>query len=431
MVVRGWVTAGAAAAAAVLCAALAASSRVVYSSSSSSAAASAAASVPLHQEFEEEQVLKEVAPMAAAVAKAGGTAPASISLWQRVLSYATVPRWRATSEAKLQAAEARILSFVKTPYTQEMVHLPGGPDRRINTISLLPPPHNPHAPHLVCMAGYGASLGFWFKNLDTFSPHFRVHAIDLLGWGRSGRPAFAAKSTAEAESFFVESLEEWRREKGLEKMVLMGHSFGGHIAANYALKYPDRLQHLVLVGPAGVTPPPPEDRLDSTSWRYRVFKLVFEANLTPFALVRLAGPWGPGLVEGFSTRRFISGGEGQMTKEEHAALTDYIYHTVVDKASGELCLKYVFAVGAFARDPLLPKVHNLRVPTSFIYGSYDWMDYRSGEAACKVMAAPGEVIRVPRAGHHVYLDNIDGFHDAVLHACRTLIRREQQAVAGV
>lgn len=39
---------------------------------------------------------------------------------------------------------------------------------------------------------------------------------------RAGRPPFKARNTAEAEEFFVTSLDAWRREQGLEKMVLVG-----------------------------------------------------------------------------------------------------------------------------------------------------------------------------------------------------------------
>lgn len=34
---------------------------------------------------------------------------------------------------------------------------------------------------------------------------------------------------------------------------------------------------------------------------------------------------------------------------------DYIYHTLAAKASGELCMKYIFSFGAFARKPLLQR----------------------------------------------------------------------------
>jgi hypothetical protein len=39
---------------------------------------------------------------------------------------------------------------------------------------------------------------------------------------RAGRPPFKARNTAGAEEFFVTSLDAWRREQGLEKMVLVG-----------------------------------------------------------------------------------------------------------------------------------------------------------------------------------------------------------------
>ena len=68
----------------------------------------------------------------------------------------------------------------------------------------------------------------------------------------AGRPAFPAKSREDAEDFFLTSLQRWREAMRVDKMVLVGHSLGGYLAASYALQYPQHVQHLVLVCPAGV-----------------------------------------------------------------------------------------------------------------------------------------------------------------------------------
>lgn len=69
---------------------------------------------------------------------------------------------------------------------------------------------------------------------------------------QTGRPAFTAKDRESAETFFITALDKWREAMGLEKVVLMGHSMGGYLAATYALQHPERVQHLVLVCPAGI-----------------------------------------------------------------------------------------------------------------------------------------------------------------------------------
>lgn len=43
-------------------------------------------------------------------------------------------------------------------------------------------------------------------------------------------------SHAKAQAWFIDSFDEWRKAKNLSNFILLGHSFGGYVAAKYALK---------------------------------------------------------------------------------------------------------------------------------------------------------------------------------------------------
>lgn len=100
---------------------------------------------------------------------------------------------------------------------------------------------------IVLIHGFAAALGFWLQNLDDLAKHNPVYAIDLLGFGKSSRPNFADEAD-EIESQFCESIEKWRQTMQLEKMILLGHSFGGFLSTSYAMKYHENIEHLILAG---------------------------------------------------------------------------------------------------------------------------------------------------------------------------------------
>jgi len=143
------------------------------------------------------------------------------------------------------------------------------PKQALNTLSFLPAnPVTPANPVPVILHGYGAGLGFFHRNFPALGSWVAqsgtpVHAVDWLGMGRSSRPPFRVKAKRmdtearvnEAESFFVDSLEQWRQKMGLNKMTLVGHSLGAYLTVAYTLRYPERVSRLVLLSPAGV----PED----------------------------------------------------------------------------------------------------------------------------------------------------------------------------
>jgi cardiolipin-specific phospholipase len=332
--------------------------------------------------------------------------------------------------------------------------------------------------NLVMLHGYGAGLGFYYRNFEPISraQGWKVYALDLLGMGRSSRPAFKVHAKdkegriKEAENWFIDALEEWRIKRGLERFTLLGHSLGGYLAVAYALKYPGRLNKLILASPVGIPEDPyavnedvpdPKDAsvanemtqeaaADNNNFMHQRkkvdsqdpkqppkrrlpgwFSYLWDANLiSPFTFVRWSGPLGPRLVSGWTSRRFA-----HLPEEEAKALHDYSYSLFRQRGSSEYAVTYILAPGAFARNPLIRRIHGVgrqwiqphegptvdgdtrpqesgkpdanppssdavsaqRIPTSqggqretgipivFMYGEHDWMDVAGGFAAQEII----------------------------------------------
>ncbi|CAI5482767.1 unnamed protein product [Closterium sp. Yama58-4] len=251
-------------------------------------------------------------------------------------------------------------------------------------------------PNLVMIHGYAAALGFFFRNYDALAEHFNVYSIDQLGWGASSRPTFTPASPEEAETWFVEALEAWRREMGLRRFVLLGHSFGGFVASRYALKYPSRVRHLVLVGPAGFSHESAKMQQFRSTWKGFAFQCYWDTNIPPQQFIRWLGPWSRDIVKSATTQRWsdLPTPQENMTPEQVDAFCDYIYQTLSAPMSGEQCMKFIFSLGAFARRPLIDSAVHWKAPTTFIYGEQDIMDHRAGLAAAKQMPVPAEVFNV-------------------------------------
>lgn len=357
---------------------------------------------------------------------------------------------------------------------------------------------------LVMLHGYGAGLGFFYKNFEPLSraPGWKLFALDMLGMGNSARPQFRIHAKdpkdkiAEAESWFIDALEEWRKVRKIEKFTLLGHSLGGYLAVSYALKYPGRLNKLILASPVGIPedpwavnadmPEPEESTMENeftqdqesivsgepaganaafvraTDKKAAAAKpntattppkrpipgwlvWLWDANVSPFSIVRLAGPLGPRFVSGWTSRRF-----NHLPSDEKEVLHTYAYSLFRQKGSGEYVLPYLLAPGAYARDPVInriqdvgrqviqpatetaPAVRETGLPIVFMYGENDWMDVAGGYAAEEKVkqrvvkallhgteeekrkeAGSAKVVVVRKAGHHLYLDNPEEFNELV------------------
>jgi pimeloyl-ACP methyl ester carboxylesterase len=106
------------------------------------------------------------------------------------------------------------------------------------------------APPLVLLHGSCSNAVSWIGDVEAYSRHFRVYAVDLPGEpGRSSpnRPPWAGPA-------FAEWLEDLLDGLACPKASLLGISQGGWTALRFATHRPERVGRLVLLAPGGVTP---------------------------------------------------------------------------------------------------------------------------------------------------------------------------------
>lgn len=107
---------------------------------------------------------------------------------------------------------------------------------------------------LILLHGNGESGEYFVRQTAAFSQNYMVYALDTRGHGKS--PRGTAPFTIQQ---FAEDLRCFMDANSLEKASLLGFSDGGNIALAFALKYPDRVEKLILCGanlsPAGVKLP--------------------------------------------------------------------------------------------------------------------------------------------------------------------------------
>jgi proline iminopeptidase len=86
----------------------------------------------------------------------------------------------------------------------------------------------------------------YLENLLELAPERTVVLYDQLGSGRSARPSDPSLWTVDR---FAEELETLREALGFDRMHLLGHSWGGALAASYAIRLPQRVAALFLASP--------------------------------------------------------------------------------------------------------------------------------------------------------------------------------------
>ncbi|KHJ95261.1 hydrolase, alpha/beta domain protein [Oesophagostomum dentatum] len=316
--------------------------------------------------------------------------------------------WTRASLVKLAEAETRLFATFGAQIISRFIPI-RFKGSEIYTVTTGPTQEKKSEEPVVLVHGFGAGVAVWCANITALAKHHTVHAFDLLGFGRSSRPRFSNDPTL-AELEMVESIEDWRKSMGIEKMYLVAHSFGAYLASSYALEHPHRVKHLILVDPWGFPEKvaPTEKQITPYPWMIFIGGVLSQFN--PLATLRAAGPYGPSIV-----KKLRPDLRHRYKSENPDDIYYYLYHCNAQNPTGETAFKSMTLPYGWAKRPMIKRFNGIdnSVPVTFIYGSKSWID--PGPAFDIQAQRNGYVdIQIIRgAGHHVYADSPQSFNDVV------------------
>jgi pimeloyl-ACP methyl ester carboxylesterase len=231
-----------------------------------------------------------------------------------------------------------------------------------------------HGRDVVLIHGNPSNTYSWRKVVTPLAKHYRVHAIDLPGYGFSDKPNDDSRYTTEA---LAHDVVHYLDAVGVERAVLVGNSMGGHVASETAILHRDRVSALVLVDSSGLP----------GLGRYPL-------------MTRMAG-WpviGP-LLRALPAR-------GRVRDGLRSAVYDPSQITDADIDAYYAPLRSAGGMNAFiarmrqpVADERVARVHTIAAPTLVITGDSDRLVPRSMAERYHELIAGSELLVMPQTGH--------------------------------
>ena len=251
------------------------------------------------------------------------------------------------------------------------------------------------APLIVLMHGFGASTFSWRKVIEPLGEYGQVIAYDRPAFGFTERPAV----TLGVDSYGFEAnfgiLNDLIAKYGKNRdVVLVGHSAGGQLAAEYARLNPEKVQGLVLVDAAIVTTGGAPEGL---GWLYQIPQIQ---RLGPILVSSIA-------QTGDDVIRRSHFDQAQVTQE------------VLDGYRKPLQVKgwerafWNFATASRKND-LLANIGSIKTPTILITGAADTIVPVADQTELQKLMPGSELVLIEKSGHLPHEEQPEAFLDGVV-----------------
>ncbi|CAB4033287.1 1-acylglycerol-3-phosphate O-acyltransferase ABHD5 [Paramuricea clavata] len=319
-------------------------------------------------------------------------------------------KWCPTSETLLADAEARILNSLDITYEGRFITT----SQQDQIWTVVFNKSGTKTPVLM-IHGLGAGLGIWVMNIKELAKNRPVYTFDLLGFGRSSRSNFD-EDPQTVEETFVNSIEDTIKELGLEKCILIGHSFGGYLAYAYAIKHPEHVKSLILVDPWGITEKTQDWEQNEHVPKWIKMMAAMLSPFNPYAALRFVGPLGPVFLR--TTRPDLEKKYTSVFSDD--TIPNYLYHCNAQTPSGETGFKRLTIPYLWPRFPMMHRIEDLTpdVKVFMLFGSRTRIDDSISNDILTRRPEQFEICSIKNAGHHVFADRPDAFNEKVKEICQ-------------
>jgi pimeloyl-ACP methyl ester carboxylesterase len=225
----------------------------------------------------------------------------------------------------------------------------------------------------------------WDEQAPAFARHFRVIRYDRRGYGRSEAPKEPWSDVDDLHALF-ESLK-------LGRALLIGCSYGGSLAVDYALAHPDRLEGLVLVGPV----------VSGLPYSQHFWRRTF-GNFAP----QIREGDLPKTIDAWVNDSYITDAASTRARER---IRELLTRNPASITVGRVQ----------PREPERPaagRLGEIRTPTLLVVGASDIADVHAHVGALENGIDRARRVVIPRAGHLVHMEKPEEFNELVLTFAR-------------
>jgi proline iminopeptidase len=214
----------------------------------------------------------------------------------------------------------------------------------------------------------------------------------------------------------VRDLEALRARLGLDRMVLVGHSYGGALAAAYLAAHPDRVERMVLVSPGPLDPADTSENgatagLDAGRKARLYAEPLGPRDLLGYALLQ---------VNPLAAHAFLPDTAADARNDSVLTIAEPALFCPGDvpadlppvRGSGFYAMQYPQSATAPPPADVRPALTGLSTPTLILKGRCDYLSWRSAVEYRRLL--PGSVLGyVPDAGHNLHQERPEVVRDAI------------------